>query len=92
MEWIRTEEEVDAMIEEMLKKGKGKYVTQGVAFNKSDPRQMGLLKKSLMSSTSFGGMVKEMLAIRFNANNHHKEDTHPKLSNKPQVKDTGNFI
>ena len=91
MEWIRTEEEADLMIEEMLKKGKGKYVTQGVAFNKSDPRQMGLLKKSLMSSNSFSGLIKEMLAIKFNENNHHKGDDSPQPTSKPQAKDTGNF-
>jgi hypothetical protein len=65
MGWIRSEEEVDALIEEMLKKGKGDYVTQGVAFNKSSPRQMELLKKTLMSSSSFGGYVKDMLAFKF---------------------------
>lgn len=92
MEWIRTEEEVDILIEEMLKKGKGKYVTQGVAFNKSDDRQMGLLRKALMTSNSFSGLIKEMLAIKFNENNQNKGDVYPNQPIKPQVKDTGNFL
>ena len=62
---MRTEEEVDNIIEEMLKKSNGKYITQGVAFNKSSESQMKLLKMVLMSSYSFGGMVKELIAEKF---------------------------
>ena len=65
MAWMRTEEEVDNIIEEMLKKSNGKYITQGVAFNKSSESQMKLLKMMLMSSYSFGGMVKELIAEKF---------------------------
>lgn len=65
MEWLRSEEEVDKMIEDMLNRTNGRYITQGVAFNKTCPRQMGLLKKALMSSVSFSSLGKEMLAIRF---------------------------
>ena len=65
MAWMRTEEEVDNIIEEMLKKSNGKYITQGVAFNKSSESQMKLLKMVLMSSYSFGGMVKELIAEKF---------------------------
>ena len=65
MAWMRTEEEVDSIIEEMLKKSNGKYITQGVAFNKSSESQMKLLKMMLMSSYSFGGMVKELIAEKF---------------------------
>jgi hypothetical protein len=63
---VRSEEEVNKMIEEMTKRTKGKYITQGVSFNKTCPRQMDMLKKALMSSASFSGLAKEMLAMRFN--------------------------
>lgn len=61
----RSEEEVDKMIEDMMKRTKGNYITQGCAFNKNCPRQMNILKNSLMSSNSFSGLVKEVLAINF---------------------------
>lgn len=91
MGWIRTEEEVDILIEAMLKKGKGKYVTQGVAFNKSCPRQMGLLKKALMASQSFSGLGKELLAIRFSETELPKNNVElPLIEDKK--KNTGNFL
>lgn len=62
MGYIRTEEEVDLMIAEMSRKTKGKYITQGVSFNKESARQMELLKMVLMMSTSFSGFIKELLA------------------------------
>lgn len=66
MTWIRTEEEVNQMIEKIIKRSKGKYITQGVSFNKDSPRQMELLKKALMSSSSsFSGLIKELLAMKF---------------------------
>lgn len=65
MTWLREEEEVDRLIEDMIKRSRGKYITQGVAFNKDCPRQMDLLKKSLMASVSFSGLAKELLAIKF---------------------------
>lgn len=63
--WRRTEEEADALLEEMINRTKGKYITQGVAFNKESKSQMNLLKMALMSSYSFGGMMKELLGERF---------------------------
>ena len=62
---MRTEEEVNKLIDEMVSRTKGKYITQGVSFNKECPRQMGMLKKALMSSVSFSGLAKELLALRF---------------------------
>lgn len=62
---IRTEEEVDKIIEEMVSRTKGTYITQGVSFNKTCPRQLGLLKKALMASSSFSGLIKEILAVNF---------------------------
>lgn len=92
---IRSEEEVDALIEEMLTKGKGKYVTQGVAFNKDNPRQMELLKKTLMSSSSFGGFVKDMLATHFNRGEEQYgfPPANYNQANPPTKKrDIGNFL
>lgn len=65
--WYRTEEEVDAMLEDMISRSKGKYITQGVAFNKDSSTQMQLLKMALMSSYSFGGMMKELLGEKFSS-------------------------
>lgn len=65
MTWLRTEEEVDIMIEKMVNKNSGKYITQGVAFDKNSESQMKLLKMVLMSSYSFGAMIKELIADRF---------------------------
>lgn len=62
MAYIRNEEEVDRIIEEMKKKTKGQYITQGVSFNKDNERQMQLLKYVLLRSTSFSGFVKDILA------------------------------
>lgn len=95
MEWHRTEEEVDAMIEDMINRTKGKYITQGVAFNKTCPRQMGLLKKALMSSSSFSALAKEMLALRFSENGvgngqFFSSEPFPPLPKKE--KDTGNYL
>jgi len=63
---MRTEEEVNKIIDDMVSRTKGNYITQGVSFNKTCPRQMGLLKKALMSSVSFSGLGKELLALKFN--------------------------
>lgn len=62
MGFIRTEEEVDTMIADMISKTKGNYITQGVSFNKNSARQLELLKMVLMRSNSFSGFIKELLA------------------------------
>lgn len=80
----------------MASRTKGKYITQGVSFNKNCPRQMGMLKKALMSSVSFSGLAKELLAVRFedhakptsSFNNMSTVDNIP----KPKNKNIGNFI
>lgn len=90
MTWVRSEEEVDKMIEDMMKRTKGRYITQGISFNKSCPRQMNLLKKALMSSVSFSGLGKELLAIRFNDENTNEPQS--VNYNKPKIKNVGNFI
>jgi hypothetical protein len=61
---MRTEQEVDEMIKEMARRTKGKYITQGCSFNKECPRQMAMLKMALMSSASFSGLIKELLALK----------------------------
>lgn len=65
MAWYKSEEEVDEIIENMIKRTKGSHITQSVSFNKRSPRQMRWLKLALMSSASFGGLVKEMFSERF---------------------------
>jgi hypothetical protein len=57
--------DVDVVIEDLISRTKGKYITQGVAFNKDCPRQMALLRQALSESASFSGLVKEMLALRY---------------------------
>ncbi|MCL1700863.1 hypothetical protein [Lysinibacillus sp. Bpr_S20] len=58
---IRSEEEAERIIEELLQKGKGKYITQSVLFKKDSPQQMELLKNVLMRSTSFGDYARRAL-------------------------------
>lgn len=83
MNWKRTEEEVDEMIEEMMDK-KGNYITQGVAFKKDSESQIKLLKFVLMSSYSFGSFMKEVIAEKMRKSeneiisNNFKEFEKPK--------------
>lgn len=64
MAYIRSEQEAELKIEEMKRKTKGKYITQGVTFNKDSERQMQLLKYALMTASTFSGLGKELLAER----------------------------
>lgn len=93
MAWIRSEEEVDKLIEDMKSKGNGKYITQSVTFKKDSIQQMEMLKFVLMSSESFGGYVKQLIAKEMEENNisnkNNKGIFEDKLINK---KDTGNFL
>jgi len=107
MTWFKSEEEVDEAIANMVARTKGKYITQGVSFNKTCPRQMDLLKKALMSSASFSGLAKESLALRFSspapaspADNRVYVQKQPSMSRnmenlsekKVKPKNTGNFL
>lgn len=97
MTWHKNEEEVDKMIEEMIKRTKGKYLTQGVSFNKTCPRQMELLKLSLMSSASFSGLIKELLALRFEEKTFtifgkQGSGYEGGFQNPSKNKNTGNFL
>jgi hypothetical protein len=90
MTWLRSEEEVEQIIDDMKTRSKGKYITQGVSFNKSCPRQMELLKKALMSSASFSGLGKELLAVKFNGGGAIQAPQ--PIIEKPKVKNVGNFL
>ncbi|QOV08212.1 putative ParG-like protein [Bacillus phage Kirov] len=104
MTWFKSEAEVDEAIAKMVSRTKGKYITQGVSFNKTCPRQMDLLKKALMSSASFSGLAKESLALRFSspapADNRVYVQKQPSMSRnvenlsekKIKPKNTGNFL
>ena len=100
MGYLRSEEEVELMIEEMKRKSKGKYITQGVTFNKESERQMELLKYALMYSTSFSGLGKELIADKFESDlsRNKTKNTSSQLSDKTNTvevvekKDTGNFL
>jgi hypothetical protein len=92
MKWIRSEEEVDKIIADMISRNNSRNITQGVTFNKTCPRQMGLLKKALMSSTSFSGLAKEMLAVKFNDDEQKAIPSQLQQVTETQKKDTGNFF
>ena len=77
MGWLRSEQEAQQMIEEMKSKTKGKYITQGVTFNKDSERHMELLKYALMYAGSFSGLGKEMLAEKFSGLDGQPSFSHP---------------
>lgn len=89
---MRTEEDVDKLIEDMINRTKGKYLTQGVAFNKTCPRQMEILKKALMSSISFSGLMKETLAIKFSGANVTNSNIFMPPNIETKTKSVGNFL
>lgn len=62
---VVTLDNVDQYIDE-LKEIKGKYITQGVSFNRDNPREMHLLKMVLLEQYAFSALIKEMLAVRYN--------------------------
>lgn len=97
LEWqpmghIRSEQEVDEIIEELMKKGKGNYITQSVTFRKSNPRQIELLKHALMNSESFSGLVRGLLTEKFSDNGTQVVNELKPVEDKAQKKDTGNFL
>lgn len=94
MTWHKSEEEVDAIIEDMKNRSKGRYITQGVAFSKTCPRQMALLKQALMASDSFSGLAKELLAMKFSGHQITSGSTQQGMSapSKPKTKNIGNFL
>lgn len=85
---MRTEEEVDLMIENMIAKTKGNYITQACAFNKKCPRQMKMLKQALIDSVSFSGLVKEMIALRFDEKTQITKSNTVELQQTTQVEES----
>lgn len=100
MGYLRSEEEAEAMIREMKRKTKGKYITQAVTFNKESERQMELLKYALMHSTSFSGLGKELIAEKFESKVEQREKKVISSPTSPtynpteivEKKSTGNFL
>jgi predicted CopG family antitoxin len=90
MTWLKSEEEVEQVIKEMVERTKGKYITQGVSFNKTCPRQMEMLKMALMSSASFSGLIKELLALRMRGEVVQMPPKQQEM--KPKNKNVGNFF
>lgn len=66
---LRSEEEVDAYIEDLISRTKGTYITQGVSFNKTSTKQLRLLKLVLLECDSFSGFIKELLTLRYHGGN-----------------------
>lgn len=94
MAWLRTEEEAEKMIEEMKKKNKGKYITQGVTFNKESVRQMELLKFALMYAPSFSGLGKELIADRLDGTPPQNTSGSPfqQLEDHVEKRNVSNFV
>lgn len=95
---LSKERDVDYIIEDMINRTKGDYITQGVSFNKNTPRHMELLRYALDNSNSFSGLVKELLARQFDDGGIHSKGNINQRQNvkrvdmKPKSKDVGNFI
>lgn len=97
MGYLRSEEEAEAMIKEMKRKSKGKYITQAVTFSKESERQMELLKFALMHSTSFSGFGKELIAEKYERETKHQATNNSssptyKHNEIVEKKNTGNFL
>lgn len=98
MALLRSEEEVDEMIAKMIARTKGKYITQGVSFDKTSKRHMELLRNSLLHSNSFASFVRELIADRFSENpssKNTKSGGEIQLQSNtvpvPPIRNTGNF-
>jgi hypothetical protein len=81
------ESNVDEFLEELKNRTSGKYINQGVAFNKNCKRQMTLLRGALLDSSSFSGLIKELLAVRY-SDNTKKEKTAAVLD----IPETSNIV
>lgn len=94
MAWIRSEEEVDAIIEELLTKGNGKYITQSTLFKKDSEQQIEMLKFVLMRSTSFGEFTRQLIRNEMNRENGMEvRSANNKVNEEPIVKkDVNNWL
>lgn len=98
MALLRSEEEVDAIIEKLIARTKGKYITQGVSFDKTSKRHMELLRNSLLHSSSFASFVRELIADHFSENSSSKNvqnggevQLQTNTVPIPPIRNTGNF-
>jgi hypothetical protein len=98
MKKVRTEEEVDAMIEDLIKRNPNSdFITQGVSFSKYCPRQLNELKQWLMFSKSFSGAVKHVGAIFFSGSIQQssqqfpQNNTYTSQTNNSEMISIGNF-
>lgn len=98
MALLRSEEEVDEMIAKMIDRTKGKYITQGVSFDKTSKRHMELLRNSLLHSNSFASFVRELIADHFseipsrkNAQSGGEVQLQSSTVPIPPIRNTGNF-
>ncbi|MED1469867.1 hypothetical protein [Bacillus salipaludis] len=91
------ESNVDEFIENLRTRTNGTYIHQGVAFNKNCRRQMALLKRALLDSSSFSGLIKEMLAIRYHdgegrpIQDGHINENNVESKDKPIIKKQNDF-
>jgi hypothetical protein len=76
-----TEANVDEYLNDLANKSSGQYIIQGVSFNKNDAFQMALLRQALISSSTFSGFIKHLLAVHFNSNNYKSMQYNPVINN-----------
>lgn len=63
-----TDGNVDEYVQDLCNDTKGRYINQGVSFNKNDSFQMDILKKVFLSHESFSSLVKHLLHQHFKTN------------------------
>jgi len=93
MAWIRSEEEVEEIIQKLLTKGnKSNHITQSVLFKKDSEQQLDMLRHVLRRSTSFGEYIRQLIINDMNGTSNRENRTssqHEKITPK---KDMGNFF
>ncbi|MCM3387371.1 hypothetical protein M3649_04380 [Ureibacillus chungkukjangi] len=93
MAWIRSEEEVEEIIQGLLTKGKPNHITQSVLFKKNSEQQLDMLRHVLRRSTSFGEYMRQLIINDMNGTNNTREDiTPPRNEQNIPKKDMGNFF
>lgn len=93
MAWIRSEKEVEEIINGLLTKGKGKHITQSVLFKKDSEQQLDMLRHVLRRSTSFGEYMRQLIINDMNDSNSRENDDKPyTIEQRISKKDTGNFF
>lgn len=64
-----TDGNVDEYVQDLCNDTKGRYINQGVSFNKNDSFQMDILKQVFLSHGSFSSLVKHLLHAHFTKDN-----------------------